>query len=93
MKKQILISLILGSALFLSVDLSAKCFNFSKAKDVSICVDGNDNKARGIAKAACKQNTGSDCGNVTGYSGSSCNSGKVKCVDASGKNQKKISVD
>ncbi|NCN09859.1 MAG: hypothetical protein GW938_08445 [Leptospira sp.] len=93
MKKQILISLILGSAFFLSADISAKCFAFSKAKDVSVCVDGNDNKARGKAKDACKKNTGKDCGNVTGYSGSKCNSGKVNCVDSSGKVQKKISVD
>ncbi|WCL47728.1 hypothetical protein [Leptospira sp. GIMC2001] len=75
-----------------TTSLSAKCFSFNKAKDVKVCVPGNDNKARGQAMAACKKAQKSDCGNITGYSGS-CQSGKDKCLDGNGNSQKKISVD
>lgn len=68
---------------------SAKCFSFSEA-DVKVCIDGNDNATRNAAKEVCENATGSDCGNITGTSGS-CNG--TSCYDASGDQVRSISVD
>lgn len=70
--------------------LSAKCFAFSKNKDTKVCVDGNNNSARKKAQDVCKSKSGSDCGNITGYSGECKDNGKIKCLDASGKEGKSL---
>ncbi|MDX1958179.1 MAG: hypothetical protein SFU98_06380 [Leptospiraceae bacterium] len=79
------------SILFLlgAVDLSAKCFNFKNGDGIKVCLPGTGASAEKKAKAACKQVKGSDCGGVTGYSGS-C---KGRCVDESGKESKELKAD
>ncbi|MFZ5445358.1 MAG: hypothetical protein ACOZQL_35535 [Myxococcota bacterium] len=83
MKKLALVSF----ALF-AVPAAAKCYSLSKApSDVYVCVgkNGSDSFAdRKKAQEICKQQTGSDCGNVSSYS-SSCHSNSNKCYDENGK--------
>ncbi|MDF3818686.1 hypothetical protein P3G55_02170 [Leptospira sp. 96542] len=72
--------------------LSAKCFGFSKNKDITVCIDGNSNAVRKQASEICKTKSGKDCGNITGYSGS-CSAGKNLCLDHSGNEKKSLKVD
>ena len=90
MKKILILTLV--TSCFSLAELSAKCFGFSKNKDYKVCVDGDSNASRKQAQEVCKSKSGSDCGNITGYSGS-CNAGSVKCLDASGTEKKSIKVD
>lgn len=70
--------------------LSAKCFSFSDADGVKVCVDGNNNAARKRAKAACKKAIGSKCGNITGYSGSCQKGSSTRCFDGNGNEARKL---
>lgn len=73
--------------------LSAKCFGFSKNKDYKVCIDGDSNAVRKKARDVCKSKSGSDCGNITGYSGSCNASGSIKCLDESGSEKKSLKAD
>jgi hypothetical protein len=79
------------SILFLleTVSLTAKCFNFKDGDGIKVCLPGTGISAEKKAKAACKKVKGSECGNVTGYSGS-C---KGRCVDESGTEKKELKAD
>lgn len=80
----------LAVALTAPAALSAKCFSFSDADGVKVCVDGNNNAARKRAKAACKKATGSKCGNITGYSGSCREGSRTSCFDGNGNQAKSL---
>jgi hypothetical protein len=90
--KKILV-LTLAISIFSFAELSAKCFGFSKNKDYKVCIDGESNAVRKQAQEVCKSKSGSDCGNITGYSGSCNASGSVKCLDASGAEKKSLKVE
>ncbi|WP_039928903.1 hypothetical protein [Leptospira yanagawae] len=89
-KLTILILFVITGTFF---QLSAKCFGFSKNKEITVCIDGNNNAARQQAQSICKANSGNDCGNITGYSGNCSASGKKKCLDASGSEKKSLKAD
>lgn len=90
-KLTLLFSLFLFTGIL--IPLSAKCFGFSKNKEITVCIDGNNNAARQQAQSICKANSGNDCGNITGYSGNCSASGKKKCLDASGSEKKSLKAD
>jgi hypothetical protein len=73
--------------------LSAKCFGFSKNKEITVCINGESYAVRKQAQEVCKSKSGSDCGNITGYSGSCNASGSKKCLDESGSEKKSLKVD
>lgn len=77
-------------AMALPGSLSAKCFSFSAADGIKVCVDGNNNAARKKAGAACKEATGSKCGNITGYSGSCQKGSGTRCIDENGNEKKSL---
>ncbi|MEQ9365317.1 MAG: hypothetical protein RIF32_13815 [Leptospirales bacterium] len=83
-------SIALALTLAWPVSLAAKCFSFSDADGVKVCVDGNNNAARTRAENACKKATGSKCGNITGYSGSCQKSSGTTCIDENGEEQKRL---
>lgn len=90
-KLTILLSLFFVTGIFFQ--LSAKCFGFSKNKEITVCIDGNNNAARQQAQSVCKANSGSDCGNITGYSGNCSASERKKCLDATGSEKKSLKAD
>lgn len=76
-----------------ALSLQAKCFQFRNGGDIRVCIDGNDNKTRKAASDVCESIKGSDCGPISGYSGS-CNKGSsTRCFDGSGKEHKKLTAD
>lgn len=77
-------SLVLGTS-----SLSAKCYGFRDA-DVKVCVEGDGFKERKKAGEICKTVKGSDCGAVTGNSGS-CTG--PKCYGEDGKQNKNIKTN
>lgn len=84
------LSVALAFSLTAPAALSAKCFSFSDADGVKVCVDGNNNAARKRAQAACKKATGSKCGNITGYSGSCQKGSGTRCFDGDGNEAKRL---
>lgn len=85
-------ALIVGLSLGVASVANAKCFAFSDS-DAVVCIDGNDNATRRQATEVCEDATGSDCGNITGYSGSCRSSGDRQCYDASGDEVSSASAD
>lgn len=89
MKKALIIA---STLLFLgtSMNLTAKCYSFSKGGDYKACVKGDSFSNRKAARKNCSKAKGSDCGNVTSSS-SSCHSNSGKCVDENGKLHRSLS--
>jgi hypothetical protein len=86
------ISLVIGLAIaltFTASSLSAKCYGFKDA-DIKVCVNGDGFKERKKASDICKGVVGTDCGGITGNSGS-CTG--PKCYDESGSKKSNIKVD
>ena len=86
------ISLVLGLVIaitFAASSLSAKCYGFKDA-DIKVCVNGDGFKERKKASDICKSVSGTDCGGITGNSGS-CTG--PKCYDESGSKKSNIKVD
>ncbi len=81
--------LVVSLFLAVSMNLSAKCFNFSDGDGVKVCINGTGASVEKKAKAVCEAAKGSKCGNVTGNSGS-C---KGKCLDESGASHKELKAD
>ncbi len=82
----------LGLTLGVAGTAEAKCFGF-RGKDIRVCVEGHDNAARGRATDVCEDVTGGSC-SVSGDSGSTCQrSSSVRCYDASGDEQRRITLD
>lgn len=82
--------LVAGLFLAISMNLSAKCFNFSEGGGIKVCVPGTGFSSEKKAKEVCEKVKGGKCGNVTGNSGS-CSGGK--CYDGSGKESRDLKAD
>ncbi|MEM1417424.1 MAG: hypothetical protein AAGH15_21180 [Myxococcota bacterium] len=82
----------LGLMLGLATTAEAKCYGF-RGKDIRVCVEGHDNAARRQATSVCEDVTDGSC-SISGDSGSSCQrSSSVRCYDASGEEQRRITLD
>lgn len=86
MKKISLVFSLIAVMSFLASGLSAKCYGFRDA-DIKVCVNGDSFADRKKASEVCKGVKGSDCGAITGNSGS-CTG--PKCYDENGKKDSNI---
>lgn len=91
--KKIIISSVLFMLFYSSNSIYAKCFTFKKADGIKVCLNGNSNADRKKASDVCKSVNGSDCGGISGYSGSCQKSNSTKCIDEAGAEQKSLKVD